>query len=222
MNIDAQPCIDKAIAEILNPQFAVTKQYLQVNEVEYEDGLPKVERIDLDYEDNLVAVYFPFKNERYFLQVNVRKVPEIEVDFVYTENGNNAYLTATSDTLNFDELCEGLSFEPLCGWSKGDFRKNGKSQYKFSRVSYDPFTSKAYDMERQLRLLLTELEKNAESVKLLAERAEAYISVCKHQYISGNAGICFDAELIKRLANLNLSVDIDTYIVGNPIKDDED
>ncbi len=222
MITDIQQYIDKAIDEILNPKFEVTKQYLQVNEVEFENGLPKVERIDHDYEDNLAAVYFPFKKERYFLQINLQKVPEVKVDFVWTENGNRTYLTATSDTLNYEELCEGLTFEPLSGWSKGDLRKNGKSQYNFSRVSYEPFTSEAYDMETQLTLLLTELEKNAESVKLLAERAEAYISVCKHQYISGNAGICFDVELIKRLANLNLSVDIDTYIVGNPIKDDDD
>jgi hypothetical protein len=222
MDTDLQRYIDKAVEEILNPVFAVTKQYLEVNEVEFEDGKPKLERIDLDYADNLVAVYFPFKNERYFLQVNLAKTPDIKVDFVHTESGNRTYFTATSDDLTFEELSKGLPFKPLTGWSKGDLIKNRKSQYSFSRVSYYPFTSEAYEFEKQLQLLLSELEKNAESIRSLTEKASAYISVCKHQYISGNAGVHFDIETINRLSKLNLSVDIDTYIVGNPIKDESD
>ena len=220
MDTDNQPYIDKAIEEILNPAFAVTKQYLEVNQVEFESGKPKVERVDLDYAENLATVYFPFKDERYFLQINLERTPEIKVDFVYIESGNRTYFTATSDTLTFEELSKGLIFQPLTGWSKGDLRKNGKSQHNFSRVSYEPFTSEAYEMERQLDLLLTELEKNIEGVNQLTEKATAYISVCKHQYVSGNAGVHFDIEIIKRLSKLNLSVDIDTYIVGNPLKED--
>jgi Domain of unknown function (DUF4279) len=222
MDTDIQQYIDKAIEEILNPAFAVTKQYLEVNEVEFENGKPKVERVDLDYADNLAVVYFPFKNERYFLQINLAKTPEIKVDFVHTESGNRAYLTATSENLTFEELSQNLTFKPLTGWSKGDFRKIGKSQYNFSRLSFKPFESDAYELERQLKLLLTELEKDSESVRQLTEKATTYISVCKHQYVSGNAGIHFDIDIINRLSKLNLSVDIDTYIVGKPIKDDED
>jgi hypothetical protein len=192
MNTDIQPYIDKAIEEILNPVFAVTKQYLEVSEVAIENGKPKVERVDLYYGENLVAVYFPIKDERYFLQINLETTPEIRVYFIHTENGNRTYLTATSDTLTFEQLSEGLPFRPLTGWSKGDFKKNFKSPYKFSRVSFEPFTSEAYDMNRQLKLLLTELEKNTESVKQLTEKASTYISICKHQYIDGNAGVYFD------------------------------
>ena len=220
MDTDLQKYIDKAIEEILNPAFAVTKQYLEVNEVEFVNGIPKVERVDLDYADNLAVVYFPFKGEQYFLQINLEKTPEIKVDFVHTESGNRTYLTATSETLTFDELSKDLPFQPLTGWSKGDFRKNGKSQYNFSRVSYEPFTSEAYEMEKQIELLLTELEKNAENVRQLTEKATTYISVCKHQYVSGNAGIHFDIDTINSLSKLNLSVSIDTYIVGNAIKDE--
>jgi hypothetical protein len=222
MNTDIQPYIDKAIEEILDPAFAVTKQYLEVNDVQFENGKPKVERVDLDYAENLAAVYFPFKDERYFLQINLEKTPEIKVNFVHTESGNRTYLTATSKSLTFEELSKNLPFQPLTGWSKGDFRKNGKSQYNFSRVFFEPFASEAYEMEKQLDLLLTELERNAESIKQLTEKATTYISVCKHQYVSGNSGVHFDIELINRLSRLNLSVDIDIYIVGNPLKGDDD
>lgn len=221
MDKNLQTYIDKATDEILNPEFAVTKQYLEVNEVAFENGKPKVERIDINYGDNLVAVYFPFKDERFFLQVNLTKSPDIKVDFVFTENGNRVYFTATSEGLTQEELSANFPFKPLTGWSKGDYKKNGKTKYKFSRISFEPFESEACDLERQLELLLTELEKDSETVKQLTQKATAYISVCRHQYISGNAGIHFDNKTIQRLAKLNLSVDIDTYIVGNAIKDDE-
>jgi hypothetical protein len=222
MNTDIQKYVDKAIEEILNPKFAVTKQYLEVNQVELENGLPKVERIDLDYSDDLVSVYFPFKDEQYFLEIHVTKEPEITVDFVYTESGHSISLTATSENLTYEELAKFLTFRPLTGWSKGDLRKNGKTKYNFSRVSFDPVKSTAYGLQKQLDLLLTELEKDSESVRQLTENASTCILVCRHQYVSGNAGIHFGINTINRLSKLNVSIDIDTYIVGNPLKDFED
>lgn len=222
MHTDIQPYIYKAIEEILNPTFAETKEYLKVNEVEFENGKPKVERVDLDYADNLAVVYFPFKDERYFLQINLVKTPEIKVYYVHTESGHKTYLTATSEDLTFENLSKNLTFKPLTGWSKGEFRKNGKFQYTFSRLIFEPFASEAYQLEKQLELLLTELEKQSENVRQLAEKATTCISVCKHQYISGNAGLCLGIDIIRRLAKLNLSLEIDTYIVGNPIKEDDE
>jgi Domain of unknown function (DUF4279) len=222
MDTDIQKYIDKAIEEILNPEFAVTRQYLEVNEVEFRNGVPKVERVDLDLPDNLVAVYFPFKQERFFLQINLVKTPIIKVDFVYIESGHSTCLTATSEDLTYEELSQSLTLKPLTGWSKGDLRKNGKSKYDFSRVSFEPFASEAYGLEEQLAILLTELENDVENVRRLTEKATASISICKHQYISGNAGIHFDIETINRLSKLNLSIGIDIYIVGNAIKDNDD
>ncbi len=220
MDTGIQKYIDKAIEEVLNPVFAVTKQYLQVNDIEFQNGLPKVERVDLNYADDLVAVYFPFKGQRYFLQINLTTIPKIEVNFVYIESGHRTYFTATSNNMTYEELAQNLTFRPLKGWSKGDLKKNCNTRYNFSRVSFEPFASEAYELERQLKLLLTELEKDPESVRRMTEKATTYISICKHQYISGNAGIHFDLETINRLSKLNLSVDIDTYIVGNAIKDE--
>ena len=207
---------EKAIEEILNPKFTVTKQNLAINKIEFINGVPKIERIDLNYADNLVAVYFPFKGERYFLRININKSPHIEVDFVNTESGNNTYLTATSYDLTFQELAEDLTLKPLTGWSKGD-----KPQYIFSRILYEPFVSEAYELESQIDLLLAELEKDADKIRRLTIIANTYISVCRHQYINARAGINFSKETIKRLSNLNLSIDIDTYIVGKEIIDED-
>jgi uncharacterized protein DUF4279 len=211
--------IEKAIEEILNPKFETTKQYLEVCEIKMENGLPKVARINENYFENKVAVYIEVKDERYFIEIHLTKEPEIEVEFVWTESGHRVYLTATSEVLTFKELSEFISkFESLTGWAKGDFRKDGKSKYNFSRVSFEPIKNEAYGLDEKLELLLNELEKDVEGVRELNENSNAIISVCRHQYISGNAGISFDIETINRLNKLNLGIDIDTYIIGNEIK----
>ncbi|MEM9887498.1 MAG: DUF4279 domain-containing protein [Bacteroidota bacterium] len=211
--------IEKAIEEILNPKFETTKQYLEVCEIETENGIPKVARINESYFEDKVAVYFKVKDARYFIEIHLTKEPEIEVEFVWTESGHRVYLTATSEELSFQELSKFISkFEPLTGWSKGDFRKYGKSQYNFSRVSFEPIKNEAFGLDEKLELLLDELEKDIEGVQKLSENSNAVISVCRHQYISGNAGIGFEIETVKRLEKLNLGIDIDTYIIGNEIK----
>lgn len=81
-----QKYIDKAIQEILHPEFAVTKQYLEVCEIEIENGLPKIARISENYIENRVIIYFAVKKDEYFIEVYLTKKPEIEVVWVSTES----------------------------------------------------------------------------------------------------------------------------------------
>lgn len=211
--------IEKAIEEILNPKFETTKQYLEVCEIKMANGIPKVARINENHFEDKVAVYIEVKDERYFIEVHLTKEPEIEVESVWTESGHRVYLTATSEVLTFKELSELIKkFKPLTGWSKGDLGKNGKSIYNFSRVSFEPIKNEAYGLDEKLELLLNELENDVDGVRKLNENSDAIISICRHQYISGNAGICFNIETVNRLNKLNLGIDIDTYIIGNKIK----
>lgn len=222
MNLEYQEhIVNKAREEILHPTFITTKQYLAIHEVEIENALPKIERIAIEYSDNIVSVYFPIKDEQFFLVVFLEKQPEIKVQAVEIESGHRVYLTATSEQLTYNQLSQLLTFKPLQGWSKGDIKKNRKSKYIFSRVSFEPIKNTAYGLEEKLNLLLHELEKDIESIRKLTKNTNAYISICRYQYVSGNAGISFDINLINRLAKLNLSIDIDTYIVGNALQYNE-
>jgi len=65
-----------------------------------------------------------------------------------------------------------------------------------------------------------ELTKQFLAVNIMefAKKACASISICKYQYISANAGIFLDTEIMARLSSLNLKLDIDTYIVGEEMK----
>lgn len=207
----AQAAYDEIECRRLGP----TQQYLGVHRVVRESDVPKIERIDTDRTDNILAFYFPLEGVNFFLEIHVRK-DSAEVDSVWIEDGCRAYLTATSASLSYAELTAGLRLAPLAGWSIGDEAPQSR-RYKFSHISVEPTPCRAYPLEAKLALLLDELEKDPEGVELLKRQADnTYISVCRYQYVAGNAGLHFEARTIQRIANLGLALDIDAYIQGTP------
>lgn len=209
--------IKKAISELERPTFGTTEQYLAVHSIEVENGIPRIERIDCESFPKSTAVYFSVKDEPFFLCVYISKETN-EITNVGTENGIQVYLTATSENLTFAELSEIIKLKGLTGWSVNELRAKGKGKYNFSRLSFEPIKSRAYDLESKLRLLLTELETDLSGIKELAEKANTYISIHCQQYIDGNKGIHLDRETIDRISKLSLSVDFDQYIFGTELK----
>jgi hypothetical protein len=209
--------IRKAISEIENPTFGTTEQLLEVLIVEKENGKLKVERVDFESFDETNVVYFTIKDEPFFLSVYFYKENN-EIASVGTENGNQVYFTATSENLTFEQLSELTKLSGIFGWSVNDDRKVAKGKYSFSRLSFEPIKSRAYDLDAKLKLLLTELEKDIDGIRKLTEIADAGISIHHQQYIDGNKGINFDIETVIRLSKLNLGIDIDQYIFGNELK----
>jgi len=209
--------ISKAISEIENPTFGTTEQYLEIHNVELENGKPKVERVDLENFEDVNIIYFAIQNEPFFLTVHFGKENN-EILGVGTENGNQVYFTATSENLTFEQLSELTKMSGLSGWSVNDDRKIGKGKYNFSRLTFEPIKSRAYDLDVKLKLLLTELEKDANGVKKLTKISDAGIIIHNQLYIDGNKGINFDIETINRLSKLNLGIDIDQYVFGTELK----
>lgn len=216
---DYSEYIDLAIEELENPTFEVTKQYLEVCEIELENDKPKIARIRDSYRDNRVEIYFEVKHEGYFIVVILEKCPKIEINFIETENGHSVSFNAYSENHSLEELSKIIEgIEPIEGWSIGDILKYRKVESDFTHLDYEPIKNLAYDLDEKLSLLLDDLEKYKESILELSKVADISISVCKYQYVSGNAGIHFDNKTIRRLNDLNLSIDIDTTIIGNEIK----
>ena len=209
--------IETAILEITNPTFETTKQFLEVHNVERENGIPKVERVDFESYQDVNIVYFIVQEEPFFLTFNFEKYTN-KLLGVGTENGSQVYFTATSQNLTFEQLSELTNLEGLFGWSVNEDRKVGKSKYSFSRLSFEPIKSRAYDLDIKLKLLLTDLEKNLDGIKKLIAVADVGISLHHQMYISGNKAINFDKETLKRLSALNLGIDIDQYVYGNELK----
>jgi hypothetical protein len=209
--------INRAIQELLNPLFETTVQYLEVLQLEIINGQPAIARVNQTTE--FVWVYFIIKGERFFLVITLTNNDNPKVLGTWVESGHRVYLTATSKSKSYDELASYINLKPLTGWTIGE-RPNWKGKPNdFSRIRFEPIENEAYDLNEKLLELLTAIENDRQGILRLTENSAAVISVCRHQYISGNAGIHFDIETINRLQKLNLPIDIDTYIVGNKLKD---
>lgn len=217
--IEQQYYIDAAIKELSNPTLESTAEYIDEFKIVTKIVIPEIIRIHEDVFNNVVSVYFKLDNEKIFIVINLTVKPNIQPIATWIESGHRVYLTATSDKLHFNELGDLIKLKPLEGWSIGELHPNKKSKYSFTRISYEPNKNEAYDLDEKLNSLLTELEKDKSGIEKLTAYSDVYISLCRYQYVQGNMGIHFDIETINRLQKLNVSIDIDTYIVGNRLTD---
>lgn len=206
-----------AIQELESPQFEVTKQYLAVMDVAYDEKGPKISRINTEHAKDTVAIYFEVKDEQFFIVINISKIGKPIVSWVWIESGHRIYLTCTSQEMTFSELASIMPFDSVSGCSLGDKHPCNNKPRTFSRISYEPIKNTAYSFEEKLRYLLEKLEPKSDSVIALSEQATVYIAVCRYQYVSGNAGIHLDLDLISSLNKMGLELDIDTYIQGREI-----
>lgn len=210
------PYIQKAIEELETQSFGVTEQFLKIHEVEYEEGLPKVLRVDQERGDGTVIVYFAVKGERFYLAVYLDTQPHIVVKWVETESYYSVYCRATSETLSYEQLAALTTLKPTSGWNKGDLKKHGRSAYNFSAIHFE-LDPEPDEWEDKLKKLLGILEQDEDGVRVLADKASGYIQV-QVTYHNGNGligGPHISREAFKRMAALNLSIDFDQYLGGN-------
>ena len=212
--------IEKAINEILLKEFGTTEQLLEIHEVVYEKDKPKVLRVDKESDDSSAIVYFPIKDQKFYLAVWLDTDPEISVRGVGTENYNSVYLKVTSDDLSFQELSALTKLQATSGWSKGDTRKSRKSVYNYSALHFEP-NPEPDEFEDKLKKLLDFFDQDSEGVTKLIEMADAQIQVATI-FHNGNTmlgGHHLNKSIIRRLASYNLEIDFDLYAEGNFYKD---
>lgn len=211
--------LEKVISEIINPKWALTNQILSSNKVKLIDGIPALDRYQISSDGKSIIFFFQIEDERYFLSIKVN-IDKNDINCIYLENAHKCYLTVTSENLNLQELSRLTKIKYSDGWSKGDLRKNGKSIYEFSRVNFRFHEKESYSLENILIEVIEQLETDIEGINRLLKASDyCGISICRYQYVSANAGICLEGKIIKKLSDLGLGLDIDTYIVGEKIRE---
>ena len=208
------------IAEFEVPTMATTKQYLEIHSAVSENGVIKVDRIDLESSDDVAIVYVPVEDEHFHFAVYVDVVKR-EVSGIGTESWNRVYFRATSDIFSFAELKAFTTLEPTEYWNKGDLRNNRKSRHSFScfKIESNPEPD---EFEDKLNKLIDVLEKDASGIKSITEKTDAEIMVAMN-FHNGNGmlgGMNIDKESIKRISDLNLSMTFDLYADGNKFKEE--
>jgi Domain of unknown function (DUF4279) len=208
-----------AATEVESKTWGVTQQFLEIHDLTYEDDKLKVAHIDKDKNDGEAIVYFPVKDEKFYLAIYIRTTPSMEIIGVGTEPDHKIYLRATSEKLSFEELSKLTSLKPTDGWNKGDKRKYGNSVYSFSCIEFMP-NPEPDEFEDKIYKLLDFLDKDKEGVCRLAAMANGHIQVAS-VFHNGNTmlgGFHLDKHLISRLKALDLEIDFDLYAEGSFFK----
>lgn len=219
VNITDTQIIEVAVEELNRKSWAVTEQYLQIHEIVMEGDRPKVARVDRDNKDGSAIVYFPIKDEKFFLAIGVDLYSGIGITGLYMEPYNSVYFKAWSESLNAKELTEYIKFKPTCGISKGDPRGSARSgiTWPYSIIFFEP-NPEPDAFEDKLGKLLSLLEKDREGVQKLVEEFNGSIQVAIEFYYGNSmlGGPHIDKECIRRMSALNLDIDFDLYVSGQP------
>ncbi|MDR0322617.1 MAG: DUF4279 domain-containing protein [Treponema sp.] len=234
MDIDIEFYKKIADNEINNPQWGLSKQFIEVNEFEktnneyvyerYSIGdqtLTMINRNDssknIEYNYYEIVFYYKIKDEHYFFGIGV-DINKNDVARVFMRNATYCYLEAQSSEMTLEEMAKLTNLKYSEGGTKGEKTNRGRGYYGCSWITYKFLNETSYELEECLNILLDELEKDKEGVKKLVEKTDACINICKYQYVSANAGIDIDKRTIQRLNELNLELMIDMYCTGEYMK----
>jgi hypothetical protein len=214
---------DDQVIELIEKEFnektlGVTEQYLEIHSPIYADKKLKIDRIDRETNDDRIVAYLPVLDERFYFAVYINTLSN-EITGVGTEAFHNVYFRATSEALSADQLKEMTKLKATDSWNKGDLRKNTKSTHKFSHLAILP-NPEPDAFEDKLKKLLNHLEQDKDGIKRLVDNANGYIQVAMDIH-NGNgmiSGPNIDADDIKRMNDLGLSIDFDLYVGGNSFR----
>ena len=159
--------IQKAIEEIESKTWGVTQQFLDIHQVVYLGNKPKVERVDLDKGDGTAIVYFPIKEERFYLAIYIETSSEPEISSIYVEPYSSVCFSASSETIELEILSGMTSLPPTSVWRKGDPKRiGGPILHKYNRIRFEP-TPGPDEFEDKMKNLLDFLETDKVGVKNL-------------------------------------------------------
>ncbi len=214
---------DEEVSQLIIKEFSertlgVTEQYLELHEAIYENGFPKIDRIDRESRSNLVIAYLPVKDEYFSFAVYIDPEKR-EIFNMGTESRNLVYLRATSELLTSIELQSFTKLKASKAWNKEDFKPNKKSRYSFSCIEFNP-NPEPDEFEDKLKNLINFLEEDKNGILELAAHSNAYIQVIM-DFHAGNQllGSAFiNLESIRKLNELNLEVSFDFTAWGKPFK----
>ena len=127
---------------------------------------PKVERVDLDKGDGTAIVYFPVKEERFYLAIYIETNPEPEIKSIYVKPYISVYFSAGSEEIELEALTGMTTLIPTSFWRKGDPKREGKPiLHKNNTIRFEP-TPGPDEFEEKMRNLLDYLETDKVGVRI--------------------------------------------------------
>lgn len=199
--------------ELTHKEWGFTEQILEAHSPAYENENIIIENIVDDHDEK--TVYLPIIDEPFYLTFYIHSKLK-EITGISVEPGISIYYKAISENHSSTGLRKTTHLEVTENWNKGDRRKSKAGSYDFSCITIEP-DKKPDTFERKLNILLSELLKDPDGINKLSELAETTIQVVM-RFHNGNGmigGPHLSEDQLKKLAQLNLSLDFDLYVSGN-------
>jgi len=203
--------------ELLNPTFEMTRQYLKILEINYEDNIPKIAKIELNQSQNQATAYVEIKNESFYLEFVFDTTDNLEISGVNTAPFIGISFTPTSEELTLEKLLSLTTINPTKTISKGDFFSNGKFEFTYNGLEFNS-TSEPGRLEHKLNSLLDLLETDIEGIKELSKQTKCndlFVTIIYHIGNGNFTGLHIDTQIINRLSKLGLELTFDIYATGN-------
>ncbi|WP_285055301.1 DUF4279 domain-containing protein [Pedobacter ginsengisoli] len=204
--------------ELKSRTLGVTEQYFEILDVYYDDGVPRIARIDREGTGDVVVVYLPVADEWFYLAVYIDAV-EQKIFNIGTESRNKVVFRATSETYSMDDLLGKTSLPVLTKWNKGELKSNRKSVNKFSCIEIEP-NVEPDSAEDKLTKLFKLLAQDKTGIADLVTNADGYIQVIM-DFHGGNqllGGLSLSKEHIQKMSELNVGIEVDVASWGEPFK----
>ncbi len=126
--------------ELLNPTFEMTRQYLKILQVQYEENSPNIEGIEIDETANSAKAFVEIKNESFYLEFGFSTSDGIEISYVDTIPFINVSFTPTSEELTLEQLLILTTLKPNKTVLKGDSFSSGTFENNYNGLEFNSFT----------------------------------------------------------------------------------
>jgi hypothetical protein len=204
--------------EINQKNLSATANHLANHKPIYKKDKLQISRVDNEKEGNIAVAYLPVEGQEFYFALSIDTDTGKIISFD-TEANHKVIFRATSVFLSSKELEEFTSLKPTNSWSKGQKNPNANFDYFFSALTIEG-SDLPDELEDKLEKLMALLEKDKAGIYNLASNSNAFIQVVSHHYISNGQlnSISLSNEIIKRISDLGLEINFETYIDGSKLK----
>lgn len=200
--------------ELINPTFEMTRQYLKILAIEFENDLPKILNIDTDLIDGKIIAYVKVKSQPFYIQFMFDTAEGIKIYSVDTAPYIHISYSPISKEDSLETLLSLISITPSNTIPKDDF-PNGSCNYCGIEFETDSTPGR---IDSKLISLLNVLETDVEGIRKLSRRTNCYhlfVTIMYHSADWNFTGLWLDRQVINRLSNLGLELVFDIYAHGD-------
>lgn len=214
-----------ARAEVIERSWGVTSQILAVHSVPVgSDGEPIVVRVDERTEYGAYLVYFPIRDQPYYLVVEVGsdKAERLAVSGVYSEAEVRVYLAVSSRDLSAGEITARIGLQPTQTRSIGEpiVEQVPARTHEEHRWILEPQAGVPGSVEEKIASLLDAVDVAAGRIAALKRVCDVRVTIVLSAWGGDPQFGAFDvlAENVRRLGALGAELSVDLYAFGPPMR----